>query len=228
MFNVIEQIDIHSNPDGTVSVDALKDLNGQPKKFREVGHLLFREDGGQDRIAFKRDDSGRMALIIDFPFFIFQKVAWYQSKPFVTTIVGGSAAVILLALLLWPIGAILRRHYRNPLNLDPQQGRLRLLVRLGSAALLIFVVSLLVFFLMAFEHNSLATPSYNPLLRLLQFIGWIGVVGTIVAIYAAVRSWRETNLGTWTRLGNSLLALSCLILVWFAFAHHMFTWNLLY
>jgi hypothetical protein len=102
------------------------------------------------------------------------------------------------------------------------------LVRLGFAALLVFVVSLVVFFLMAFEHNSLATPSYNPLLRLLQFIGWIGVVGTIVAIYAAVRSWRETNLGTWTRLGNSLLALSCFILVWFAFAHHMFIWNLLY
>jgi hypothetical protein len=169
-----------------------------------------------------------MALIIDFPFFIFQKVAWYQSKPFVTTVVGGSAAVLLLALLLWPIGAILRRHYRNPLNLDPSQRRLRLLVRLGCAALLVFLVSLVVFFLMAFEHNSLATPSYNPLLRLLQFIGWIGVLGTIVAIYAAVRSWREANLGTWTRLGNSLLALSCFIVVWFAFAHHMFTWNLLY
>ena len=228
MFNLIEQTKVYPNSDGTISVDALKDLNGAPKKFREIGPLLFREDGGQDRIAFKRDNSGRMALIIDFPFFIFQKVAWYQSQPFVTTVVGGSAAVLLLALLLWPIGAILRRHYRNPLNLDPSQRRLRLLVRLGCAALLVFVVSLVVFFLMAFEHNSLATPSYNPLLRLLQFIGWIGVVGTIVALYAAVRSWRETNLGTWTRLGNSLLALSCFILVWFAFAHHMFTWNLLY
>ena len=47
-------------------------------------------------------------------------------------------------------GAILRRHYRHPLNLTEQQKRLRLLVRLGCAVLLVFLVCFIEFFLMAF------------------------------------------------------------------------------
>ena len=228
LFDAVGQTNLSTNSDGTISVDDLKDLNGVPKKFREIGPLLFREEGGQQVIAFKRDDSGRLVLILDFPVFVFQKVAWYQDKTFVQAVVGGSAAVVLLALLFWPMGAILRRHYHNRLNLDPAQQRLRLFVRLGCAALLFFVLAFIIFLLQAFEHPSLATPSYNPLLRLFQLFGWIGVLGMIVTVYAAVRSWREKNFGVWTRLGNSLLALSCFVLVWFAFAHHLFTWNLLY
>ncbi len=228
LFEVVGQAKVDVNSDGSISVDALKDLNGEPKKFREVGPLLFREENGQQVIAFKPDDTGRMVLILDFPVFVFQKAAWYESKDFVLPLVGGSAVIVLLVVLVWPIGAILRRHYRHPLNLSDQQKRLRLLVRVGCAFLLVFLVSFIEFFLMAFEHSSLASPSYDPLLRLFQLIGWIGVAGMILAVYSAVRSWKDASFGTWMRLGNSLLALSCLILVWFAFAHHMFSWNLVY
>jgi len=228
LFEVVSQAKVDVNSDGTISVDALKDLNGEPKKFREVGPLHFREEGGQEQIAFKRDDTGRMVLVIDFPFFVFQRTPWYESKGFVMTVVGGSAVVVLLALLLWPIGAILRRHYGRPLNLSEPQRRLRLLVRLGATALLLFLVAFVVFFTEAFEHLSLASPKYDLLLRLFQLIGWIGVIGAAIAIYAAVRAWKESSTGTWVRLGNSLLALSCVVLVWFAFAHHVFSWNLLY
>jgi hypothetical protein len=89
-------------------------------------------------------------------------------------------------------------------------------------------VAFVVFFTEAFEHLSLASPKYDLLLRLFQLIGWIGVIGAAIAIYAAVRAWKESTTGTWVRLGNSLLALSCVVLVWFAFAHHVFSWNLLY
>ena len=228
LFGVIEQIKVYSNPDGSVSVGDLKDLNGQPKNFREIGPLLFREENGQQLIAFKRDENGRLVLVLDFPVFVFQKLAWYESKSFVLSLVGGSAIVVLLALLLWPIGAGLRRHYKHPLTLEPPQRRLRLLARLGCTALLVFMVAFVMFFISAFDHPSLATPAYNPLIRLIQLVGGIGVIGTVIVIYAGVRSWKETNFTIWSRLGNSLLALSCFVLVWFAFAHHMFTWNLLY
>ncbi len=228
LFEVVSQAKVDVNSDGTISVDALKDLNGEPKKFREIGPLLFREEGGQQVIAFKADDTGRMVLILDFPVFVFQKAAWYESKGFILPVVGGSAVIVLLVLLAWPVGAILRHHYGHPLNLSEQQRRLRLLVRLGCAVLLVFLVSFIEFFLMAFEHSSLASPRYDPLLRFLQLLGWLGVAGTIVVIYSAIRGWKDANSGTWMRLGNTLLAVCCVILVWFAFAHHMFTWNLVY
>lgn len=231
LFNVFEvatQAKVDVNSDGSVSVDALKDLNGEPKKFREIGPLLFREDGGQQVIAFKQDGSGPMVLVLDFPVFVFQKAAWYQSKAFVLPVVGGSAAIVFLMLLLWPVGGVLRRHYGRPLTLTDPQRRLRLLVRLGCIALLGFLVCLVGFFLLAFDHDSLISPSYNPLLRLFQLIGWLGIAGTIITIYAAVVSWKDANSGTWTRLANSLIALSCCVLVWFAFAHNLFKWNLSY
>ena len=80
VLTAVGESKISANSDSTISVDELKDLNGEPKKFREIGPLMFREVNGQDRIAFKRDNSGNLLLAIDFPFMVFEKARWYQSS----------------------------------------------------------------------------------------------------------------------------------------------------
>ncbi len=228
LFNVVGQLKVFPNSDGTISVDALKDLNGEPRKFREVGPLLFREENGQERIAFKRDASSRLVLVIDFPFFVFERVPWYESKAVILPLVGGSATVLLLALVLWPTGALLRRHYGKQLTLTATQRRLRLLVRLTCLAELLFIGCFVGFFLIAFDSDKFVTPRYDPVLRTIQLMGWIGILGTLVALYNAVVSWGSSTISRWSKVGNFLIALACVVIVWFGFANNMFAWNLLY
>src|SRR5947209_1213356 len=117
VLTAVGESKISANSDSTISVDELKDLNGEPKKFREIGPLMFREVNGQDRIAFKRDNSGNLLLAIDFPFMVFEKARWYQSSMLNLQLIVSSLALLLLTVLLWLIAALVRRHYCGRLTL---------------------------------------------------------------------------------------------------------------
>jgi hypothetical protein len=106
ILTVIGETKVAANDDGTISVVDLKDLNGEPKKFREIAPLMFREDNGQDRIGFKRDNSGNLVLVIDFPFMVFQKVPVHENSAWNLPLVSVSLAVLLLTVLLWPLAAL--------------------------------------------------------------------------------------------------------------------------
>src|SRR5207248_11127486 len=73
---------VSGNDDGTLSVSDLKDSSGVPKKFREIAPLLFREVNGQDKVGFKRDETGNFVEAIDFPFMVFQKASLNQNSAF--------------------------------------------------------------------------------------------------------------------------------------------------
>jgi hypothetical protein len=62
---------------------------------------------------------------------------------------------------------------------------------------------------------------------LIQLAGWLGVIGTLVAIYNAVQSWRAPQ--WWgTRLWSTLIALACLGAVAFTFTWHLLQLTLKY
>src|SRR5215467_800581 len=122
---VAGQTKIAPNDDGTISSPDLKDMSGVPKKFREIAPLMFRDVDGQDRIAFKRDSSGNLVAVIDFPFMVFQKAAWYENSVLHLPILVCALIIFVLTLVLWPVMALIRKHYDKPLTLTPQQRRLR-------------------------------------------------------------------------------------------------------
>jgi len=227
-LTVLGEAKVFSNDDGTISLDAFKDLNGQPKKFREIGPLMFRNVNGQDRIAFKRDDTGNLVLVIDFPFMVFQKAHWYQNSVLHLPLIVASLLILLLTLLLWPVAALIRRHYGHKLALSLQQRRLRLLVRLVCVVYLLFFGAFAGFFVAGLKDIGIFSPHYNWVLRLIQIVGWLGVLGTLVALYNALRSWKEPQRWLWSRIGDTLIALACLGVVWFVFSWNMLHWSLRY
>ena len=62
----------------------------------------------------------------------------------------------------------------------------------------------------------------DPHLRVVQLIGLIGALGSLVAIYYAARSWRSSGLWSWARIWNTLLAVAFV-----GFACFMLNWHLL-
>ena len=136
--------------------------------------------------------------------------------------------ILLLTVLLWPIAALIRRHYGQRLTLTPRERRLRLLMRIVCLLDLTFFAAFAGFFAMAFKDIGLLSPHYNPWLRLIQIVGWLGILGTLIVIYNAVRSWKQPERWLWTRLADILIALACVGVIWFVFTWNMLHWTLRY
>jgi CubicO group peptidase (beta-lactamase class C family) len=228
IFNVLGESKVSPNSDHTISLNDLKNLNGQPMKLEEIGPLMFRAVNGQDRIGFKRDESGRLVLVTDFPVFVFQRAPWDENSGLNLPLIVSALIVLLLTIILWPVAALVRRHYHHPLTLSPQQRRIRLLVRLACLFDLLFVCGFVAFFTVAEKDIGLLSPRFNPLLRLIQILGWVGIVGTLAVLYNAFQSWREQGRWLWSRLGDTLIALACVAFVWFLFTWNMLHWSLRY
>jgi len=225
---VAGQTKIAPNDDGTISSPDLKDMSGVPKKFREIAPLMFRDVDGQDRLGFKRDTSGNLVAVIDFPFMVFQKAPWYENSALHLPMLIGGLVILVLALVLWPVMALLRKHYDKPLTLDPKHRRVRLITRLVCVFFIVFFAAYLIFFTMAEKDIGILSPRGNPLLRLIQIVGWLGVMGSVVVIYNALQSWRDSQRWVWARIGDTLLALSCLGIIWFVFTWNLLHWSLIY
>jgi hypothetical protein len=130
--------------------------------------------------------------------------------------------------LLWPIAALIRRHYVKPLIMTSAQKRLRLLVRLACIAFILFFLGYVAFFSLALKDIALLSPKGNLWLRLIQLLGWLGVLGSLVAIYSAIRSWQDSTRWLWSRIGDTLIALSFVGVICFVFTWHLLHWSLMY
>jgi CubicO group peptidase (beta-lactamase class C family) len=222
VLNVVGELRISANGDGTISANELKGFNGEPRKFREIAPMMFRDVNDQDLLGFKRDDAGNLVAVIDFPFMVFQRSSAWDNSGLQLPIICVSLGIVVLTVLLWPVMALARRHYKHPLELTSGQRRLRLFVRLGCVAFIVFFAGFVIFFTMGLKDMELLTPKGNIWLRLIQIFGWLGVLGTLLAVYGAIRSWQNSATWVWAKIGNALIALSCLGIVAF-----IFTWNLL-
>jgi hypothetical protein len=130
--------------DGIIVLDEPNDLNGQPIKWREIAPLRYRNVNGQEEILFKRASDGHLDLVGIFPLFISQSFSGAINKKLLLPIVISSLGIIAIAVLFWPAGAILRKHYKEPLVMDSPTRRLRLFVELICVLDLLFVIGLAV------------------------------------------------------------------------------------
>jgi hypothetical protein len=81
VVTIAEAMKISPNSALTISTPELKERSGEPKKFREIAPLLFRDVNGQDRLGFKRDASGNLVEVIDYPFMVFRKRLGMKTAP---------------------------------------------------------------------------------------------------------------------------------------------------
>ncbi len=209
------------NEDGTISTGD-RELNGQPKHFREVAPLVFREVNGQDRVAFKKDSSGRMIMGVDYPFMVFEKTPWNETAAFSNFVIFGTLGVLLLTVILWPVGALVRRHYDRPLK--PGNGP-RFVIRLVCLIDVVYAVTWITMLSLLSDPSKL-NDSLDPTLRIVQIIGWIGVIGGVVALYDAVIAAFDSKRWWWSRIHSVGIALACVGFAWFLYHWHMLHFSL--
>jgi len=216
-----------SNSDGTLSIDPLKGTNGELKRYEEISPLLYRQVNGQDLIGFHKNSNGRMEFSIDYPFFVFERASMADNKNFNMAIIVPSLIFIALAVLFWPVGASIRWHYGTKLDLTSSEKRLRLAVRLVCIVDLVFVAGWLVFISGTNDVTNLSR-SRDPLLYLLEIVGVIAALGTLLVILHAFRSWAKTGKWIWAKLFDVALALACISFTWFIWHWNLINFNLRY
>jgi CubicO group peptidase (beta-lactamase class C family) len=216
---------VRAKPDGTLIIDRVTDFNGQPVQWREVGPLVYQRVGEQEHIAFKPDASSQMVILTDDASFALQRVSWYQSRPFLLTSLASTGIVFLLVLFLWPVGALIRRHYRRPLVLGTGERRLRMLVRLicvwDVAVIFGWVVLVRRLYDPELAHRSLV-------LAILEFGGLIGALGTMVVFYQVCKSWVTTGRWIWAKIADTVVLFACIVFAWFVWIGHLANFNLHY
>ncbi len=222
---------VNANSDGTLSVASLDGFNGKPMKFREIASNVYQNVDGQEKLAFYRGYDGRTTFGIDYPFMVFQRVGLLESKPFNYFVFFASLAIMVLALLFWPIAALVRRHYRTPLELNPRERRLRLLTRL-VCVLDIAVVGGFLAVLSKADDVTALNDSLDKWIHLLQVLGVIALIGAVVAVYYASVLWRSPRAYShahesppasdalprgrqlWRKLPATAIALACVGFAW--------------
>jgi CubicO group peptidase (beta-lactamase class C family) len=218
---LLGELNVSPVEDGMIEVDQLIGANGKPKRWREVAPMTFLEESGHDKLIFKPDQSGRMQLILPYPFFIGQRVGLFQNSKILLLVLGVSLLLMLLTLVLWPVGWFVRRHYAHKLELTQLERRLRLAVRIVFVLDLVFAAALTGLVVYASTHIEFLSDRGNTWFHLVQAIGVLGAVGTLVVLYNAIHSWRNRQKRIWGKLQATLFLLMCLGFLWFSFAGNL-------
>jgi hypothetical protein len=147
---------------------------------------------------------------------------------FVSALLFGSMTILALNLVLWPVAAGARRHYGINLHWNAIEQMLRLLVMLTSVALLTLFVGFAVVLTPGLSDPWKLDGSLDPTLRVLQLIGFGGVLGSFFVVVNAIQAWYNPMRGFWGRVKESVVALACLALIWIAWTMNLFDQTLMF
>ena len=216
-------------PDGEdkIIIPDLKDLNGKPKKWREIRPFVFQEVDGQDILVFK-DKNETKRLIISYPFMVFDRVSSLKSSMVVLVLIGFMLTIFLLTLILWPVAAIIRRRYAVRLDRTPQENRRRRLIRLVCAIDLLLLIVYGLFVAEGFESISALTSKNDVIINVFQAIAVLAAIASLYVIYLALKAWSNPARRFWGRLHDTAIAISCIIFVWVLFFGHLLDFSLNY
>lgn len=228
--SLAQQLPIKANADGTISAPALVDKNGIAKKFREIAPNRWHEVNGKNVFVVVKDGDRINYVTSDiFPqILVLHRVPFSRNRYFVGALLGGSALMLLLTVLFWPIKAILRWRYRQPLNFSGRELTYYRLTRVAALIDVVFLAGWTTFFLLASLSLSYLDMATDPYLRALQALGVIGVIATIFPLANLWTALKNAGRPWWTKMTDALVALAAIIVVYYSVTLHLLSLSLNY
>ena len=228
--NLIGQVEVVANADGTIATPGLQNLAGQPRKWREIAPFVWREIGGEQRLAAVVDNGRVVRFSFDevSPFMVFEPTPWWQSSAWLLPLFLAGLGALALTALQWPVAALVRRRYAAKLALGPQELRAYRLMRGAALAVVATVLGWAATMGAALSDFTLLGPGLDPVFWLLQFLALVVFVGAaVIALWHAWVVWRAKR--TWfSRLWSILLALATLVVLWVGVAFHLIDFGVNY
>jgi len=229
LFSLLGEAGVAPGKDGALVVADLKGINGQPIEWHETEPQVWRDaSDAQNKIVFAKNSDGRWQIALGFPAEVLQQVPWYQSKNFIQWSMVFALVVFALTLILWPVAALARRHYRHPVEASPREQRARRWARIVCGFDLAFWALFLATIVYGAGHLGVLTRGLNPWLRFIQVIGWLGAIGTLVVIWNFAASVGTAGRWWWAKTHDTLIVVACLLSIWIVWYAHLLSFSLNY
>ena len=222
LISLLDQFSVKSDKDGVLTVEENKNQRGELKKWKEIAPLVYNEVDGSERMAFRRDPSGKVTEMLPFPaIYEGQRVPWFNNKRLINLVIGGNLLLVFLTVLLWPVAVLVRRRYQRPLFAGKGDRVLYFLSRIVCLGELVFILVPVVAFSQGLEFIVKQSDGINPWLQALHLFGWLVTIGILLLVIAAIRFLRVPNLGLWFRTHAFLLAIGGIAFGLFCWQYHL-------
>jgi CubicO group peptidase (beta-lactamase class C family) len=178
---------------------------------RVAPNLYESPEGGLNAFV---DDSGADSYWA-VPALYLQRVPWSLDARWIVPAFLVSMVVVVLTLLAWPVAALWRYWRRKRWSEDSGDLRKHLAVRLVLLVDAAAIVAAGVLFIKGSMDLTMFNDALDPLLLALYALGWLGVFGAVLTLWAATGFWRNGVGSRWSRVHHSLIAASCVMIAWF-------------
>ncbi|MFY9986449.1 MAG: serine hydrolase domain-containing protein [Chthoniobacterales bacterium] len=218
-----QQVKVDADANGVLTIDLFKDNRGTVIRWQEVAPLIYREVNGEQMIGFRHGQNEEISdLVPSWPIWVFQRVSFTQSRPFVLWLVGAAAALIGITALLFPLAMIVRWRYQRPLFESNAGAKvLYLLTRLWCLVIVAFAVAVFLFFAKISNNVAQISSSQDRWLNTIHWLAWIGPGGGVAVIgIATLYFWIGQQGTVLNRLHTLLLLAACGVLLWFGQTYH--------
>lgn len=221
------QVKVERSGDSTIHVAALRGPNGQPKQWREVAPFVWREVGGEERLAAKVEN-GRVSMFsVDAvsPFMVFLPVPWWKSSTWLVPLLIAGLTAMALTLVAWPAGAIARRRYGAPFPLSGTPARVHRNVRVAILLSLLLLIAWAATVIPTATDLSLYSSRLDPWIWVLHIASAIVFVGAAAAALWNVWATWTTRRSWFAKAWSTVLAVACLTVFWVAVAFKLIAFN---
>lgn len=215
--NLLGQGKLTVNPDATVTLSALKGLNGEPKRWREVAPFRWREVDGSAQLVAKLEGGIIKFLASDDipPVAVWQPVSALDDAAWNLPLLLVTCVILVFTLIAWPVAAVIRRRKGTPLAMTRGQKRRRIATRFVILATGLSLFGWVVFLLLASTDLALLADGSDGFLRLLQALAVVAVLGLVLVMWSFIEILRRVEVNAWSKVGQGLVTFACAASVWF-------------
>jgi len=222
--NLFGQGEATVDRDGVLKIDDFKDLRGHVRQWKVIGKDLWQDAQGQIRMFAIRDSAGKIVRIaVSFAGVQYERVAWYENGQLILPILGGSLAIVLMAVsaFLLRFGRKIFIAKRPSLKQQPGSVRLTLGTKLAASAWILLTVGTALLMSRLENETMLPTRALDKYFVMMNLVTGVAILLSLFAAYAALKVWRLSDVRFISKLKFSLVGAACVFLTWFSVHWHL-------
>ena len=218
-----------ANSDGSLEFPTFSAV-GVIGRWIEIAPFVWRQPHGDYRVAARMENGHVKFLSSDMfpPVLLLLPVSFWRSFAFVLPVVIGSLLILSLAVLLWPIKAILRWRYARPLALGRRDAMLYRGTRIVALLFCVTFGAWFWFVLAGRADLALFDTASDAFIRSLQGLSVIAMIAALIPMMAFLTALRDRQRPWWTKVTDGLIVIASLVLSGFLIDYHFLTLSLNY
>jgi CubicO group peptidase (beta-lactamase class C family) len=231
MIALLGEAKVGVDKDGILSVSAITDLSGSPRKWREVKPWLWQEVNGADYLEAVRDGNGKIRMFSITPYapiIEFVPAPASLNAAWILPVAGFALFILLVAALGWPIVALVRRKYKYQPETSGRALKLHRATRATAWLFLLLAVGWVVILSVVNNDLTALNGGIDIWMRLLQLVLIVAIVGTIAATWNAWTVFRAPGRHRIATIWAILMALAAAFMVWLCLDAGLLTASLNY